>query len=107
MSTAFQPCTTVDSGWRPAAASTPNFRTEGRDLVVELRRWNAADAGELRPAHDLVEEMGAVLEGRFELVSDDDRYALGAGEGILVPAGAARRWKLLTESGVLYRVFPR
>jgi hypothetical protein len=108
MSDAFEVCSTADSGWRPDdAATAPQFRAEGRDLVVELRRWERADIAQLAPAPGLAEEVGAVLNGRFELVSDGERHELAQGSGILIPPGAARTWRLLSNSGVLYRVYPK
>jgi len=107
MSATFRACTTADSGWRPNAASSPDFRAEGDELAVELRRWTAAEIGALQAPRGLAEEMGAVLEGRFELACDDERYELGPGDGLLIPAGASRAWRMLSDSGVLYRVFPR
>ena len=104
---AVRPCTVADSGWRPGASSAPCFRTEGHDLVVELRRWTPGDIAQLAPPRELNEEVGAVLEGRFELVCEDERHELAAGSGILVPPGAPRTWRLLSDSGVLYRVFPK
>jgi hypothetical protein len=106
MSPAFELCSTEDSGWRPADETTePRFRTEGRDLVVELRRWNAGDIAELAAPPNLGEEVGAVLNGRFELTTGDERHELVPGSGILIPPGEARTWRLLSDSGVLYRVF--
>ena len=108
MSGAFEACSTADSGWRPGdAAAAPRFRTEGRDLVVELRRWEPGDIGQLTPPPGLAEEVGAVLDGRFELVSGGERHELASGSGILIPPGAPRTWRLLSASGVLYRVFPK
>ncbi len=108
MSSAFETLSTADSGWRPDDTATkPQFRTEGRALVVELRRWERGDIVQLAPPPDLAEEVGAVLDGRFELVSDGERHELAPGSGILIPPGVARTWRLLTDSGVLYRVFPK
>jgi hypothetical protein len=108
MSAPFQPCTAADSGWRPDDAETaPQFTAEGQELAVELRRWTKADIATLAAPRDLGEEMGAVLNGRFELICEDDRYELEPGGGILIPPAAPRTWRLLSESGVLYRVFPR
>jgi quercetin dioxygenase-like cupin family protein len=49
--------------------------------------------------------MGAVLEGRFALVCGDETHELLAGDGIVIPPGEARAWRLLSERGVLYRVW--
>jgi len=106
MSTAFELCSTDDSGWRPGdEATAPHFRTQGRDLIVELRRWNVSDIADLAPPPNLGEEVGAVLDGRFELTTGDERHELAAGSGILIPPGEPRTWRLLSGSGVLYRVF--
>ena len=108
MSAAFERCSTEDSGWRPADEATdPHFRTQCRALAVELRRWNASDIAELTAPPNLGEEVGAVLNGRFELTMGDERHELAPGSGILIPPGEARTWRLLSDSGVLYRVFPK
>jgi mannose-6-phosphate isomerase-like protein (cupin superfamily) len=107
MSAEFRPCTTADTGWRPDEETALDFRAEGSELAVELKRWTREDIAQLDAAPGLVEEMGAVLGGRFELVCEEERYELEAGGGILIPAGVPRRWRLLSETGVLYRVFPR
>jgi hypothetical protein len=108
MSATFVRAMTADSGWRPHDPQTaPDFRADGRDLVVELRRWHKGDIGALTPPPNLNEEVGAVLDGRFELLCGDERHELAAGSGILIPPGEDRTWRLLSESGVLYRVFPR
>jgi hypothetical protein len=108
VSAAFRPCTAADTGWRPGdETAAPDFRADGSELTVELKRWTSEGIAHLEPPRGLGEEMGAVLDGRFELVCEGDRYDLEAGAGILIPAGAPRSWRLLSENGVLYRVFPR
>jgi hypothetical protein len=108
VSATFRPCTAADSGWRPGdEATAPHFRAEGLELAVELRRWTQDDIATLVAPRDLGEEMGAVLNGRFELICEDDRYELEPGGCILIPPAAPRAWRLLSETGVLYRVFPR
>jgi mannose-6-phosphate isomerase-like protein (cupin superfamily) len=106
MSTAFRPCTVADSGWKPDDPQTMlNFHGEGAELAVELRLWTRRDIAQIAPPPGLGEEMAAVLSGRFELVCDDERYQLAAGDGLLIPTGASRSWRLQTETGVLYRVY--
>jgi quercetin dioxygenase-like cupin family protein len=96
-------CTTEDSGWRPEGASTDvNFRTRGKDLVVELRQWR--DGETLEIAASPGDELAAVLGGSFELCCGEERHVLEAGSGILIPCGEAHRWRLLSEKGTLYRV---
>lgn len=108
MKATFPPITVADSGWRPGdPASQPAFRTEGRHLVVELRRWTRDDIDTLAPPRALGEELAAVLEGEFELVAGDERHVVAAGNGMLIPPGEPRTWRLRSEAGVLYRVFLR
>jgi hypothetical protein len=108
VSATFEPCTAADSGWRPGDETTaPHFRADGRELAVELRRWTREDIATLAAPRELGEEMGAVLNGSFEIICEDERYELQAGAGILIPPAAPRTWRLLSETGVLYRVFLR
>lgn len=111
MSAAFRHASAEDTGWRPAdvssaapAARALEFHTSGRDLVVELRRWHAGETRAIVDPGELDEELGAVLEGRYELVCGDERYELEPGSGILVPPGEPRTWRVLSDEGVLYRV---
>jgi len=108
MSTAALPnCVTHASDWAPGAPAGPlAFQTRGLGLEVELRRWDAGQAQTLVAA-DIGEEVGAVLEGSFELRCGDECHELHAGSGILIPPGVSRCWRLLSESGVLYRVVGR
>jgi quercetin dioxygenase-like cupin family protein len=103
MNAPFRACAVARSGWNPGAASEVDFQTKGRDLAVELRRWSEGQIFDVVAASELGEEMGAVLEGRFELACGDERYELGAGSGILVPENEPRTWRALSD-GVLYRV---
>jgi mannose-6-phosphate isomerase-like protein (cupin superfamily) len=96
-------CQTSDSGWRPTGASYPvDFHTSGKDLAVELREWRDGETLDVAPSTG--DELGAVLNGRFELVCGDERHVLEAGGGILIPRGEAHQWRLLSERGTLYRV---
>lgn len=97
-------CVVLDSGWLPGRDTQMNsFEAGGVLLVAKLRRWSAGDTDE-RPFQHLPEEMGAVLDGVFELVCGDERYVLEAGDGILIPAHEARTWRLLSDHGAVYRV---
>jgi mannose-6-phosphate isomerase-like protein (cupin superfamily) len=97
----FARCAAEDSAWRPDRVTAPDFRMRGQVLSVELRRW----ARDETVAASGPEEVGAVLEGRFELCCGEERYELEDGQGIVIPPRAARCWRALSESGVLYRVF--
>jgi mannose-6-phosphate isomerase-like protein (cupin superfamily) len=98
-------CRAEDSGWRPDVGGEPDLRTRGEHLDVELRAWRRGEQVEIASAPHVSEELGAVLEGRFELVCGDERYELEAGAGILIPPREGHRWTLLSDHGVLYRVF--
>lgn len=103
MTTGFAPFVAFDSAWRPEGHPAPNLGIRGETLSVELHRWaedETAAADATAP-----EEVGAVLEGRFELSCGDERYELGEGQGIVIPPGAPRSWRTLSPTGVLYRVF--
>ena len=52
----------------------------------------------------LGEEVGAILEGQFDILAAGEAYCLSAGEAILIPPKEARRFQCLSERGVLYRV---
>ncbi len=95
-------CKVYDSSWRPGVA-TENLAVgvSGQKLKLELVRWKQGQSLDV-PA-DAGEEMGAVLEGRFELRCGDEVHVLTPGLGLLIPAGHEHRWTAL-EPGVLYRV---
>jgi hypothetical protein len=99
-------CITQATDWAPGAAPKAlAFQTRGLGLDVELCRWDAGDVQNV--AASLGEEMGAVLEGSFEMRCGDECHELHAGSGILIPPGVSRCWRLLSDSGVLYRVVGR
>jgi mannose-6-phosphate isomerase-like protein (cupin superfamily) len=98
-------CATVDTGWRPGDASPQRFSAHGGELAVELIS-STAEAG-LALTETREEEMGAALEGRFVLTCGEETHELAAGQGILIPAGEPRQWRLMSETGVLYRVWRR
>jgi mannose-6-phosphate isomerase-like protein (cupin superfamily) len=105
VSSAVNLCSTGESGWKPGHPNTGvAFQTHGVVLAVELRHWAGGETLDVRERTELCEEMGAVLEGRYELLCGDERYELAAGDGILVPPGEPRTWRVLSEAGVLYRV---
>ena len=103
MTAGFAPFTAFDSAWRPAGHPAPNLSVRGEVLAVELRRW--AEDETVVADTTAPEEVGAVLEGRFELRCGEELYVLAEGQGIVIPPGAPRRWRALAASGVLYRVF--
>ena len=60
-----------------------------RKIIDEEHRRRLREIfNELKPPRGLGEEMGAVLNGRFELICEDDRYDLEAGAGILICSGS-------------------
>lgn len=96
-------CTVVDTGWRPGKYTAVAFEQHVAELAVALTHMNRGDL--IRPVSGVAEEMAAVLEGRFALVCGGETLEFVAGEGVLVPRGEERAWQLLSERGVLYRVW--
>ena len=93
-------CRVQASGWSAHSSGDVAFSAKGEVLTSELRRWRGREVLEQSGP----EEVGAVLEGCFELQCGDERHELAAGDGILIPAGEAHRWQVVSETGVLYRV---
>lgn len=95
--------TLEDTGWRPDVSTPIAFQIAGTDLDAELKNWPKGtvevSASDLAP-----EELGAVLGGQFELTCGDEKYVLKPGDGLLIPRGEPRVWRVLSEEGVLYRV---
>ncbi|KMM85655.1 hypothetical protein TU78_09600 [Pseudomonas taetrolens] len=56
---------------------------------------------------DLGEEVGAVVEGSFDVFAADECYSLSAGEAIIIPPHEPRRWVCTSAAGLLYRVIVR
>jgi quercetin dioxygenase-like cupin family protein len=96
-------CSVVDTGWRLGQNRPVAFEQRAEELAVSLTRVAHGDS--IGSASGLAEEMGAVLEGRFGLVSGGESHELSAGDGIVIPRGEERVWRLLSERGVLYRVW--
>ncbi|CAB3677998.1 hypothetical protein LMG24238_02465 [Paraburkholderia sediminicola] len=55
----------------------------------------------------LGEEVGAVLEGRVDIVAAHEHYVLSEGEAILIPPNEPRRYTCVSDRCVLYRVTVR
>jgi ethanolamine utilization protein EutQ (cupin superfamily) len=55
----------------------------------------------------LGEEVGAVLEGRIDIVAAHEHYVLSEGEAILIPPNQPRRYTCVSDRCVLYRVTVR
>jgi quercetin dioxygenase-like cupin family protein len=55
-------------------------------------------------ADELGEEVGAVLEGEFDVDAAGEHYRLSAGQVIVIPSGEPRRYEGRSARGVLYRV---
>jgi quercetin dioxygenase-like cupin family protein len=96
-------CSVVDTGWRFGQSEPVACEQRAEELAVTLTRVVHGDP--IGSASGLAEEMGAVLEGRFALVCGDETHELLAGDGVVIPPGEARAWRLLSERGVLYRVW--
>jgi mannose-6-phosphate isomerase-like protein (cupin superfamily) len=50
------------------------------------------------------EEVGAVVNGRFELIFDDETRTLDTGQAAAIDQGQPHVWRCVSEAGVLYRV---
>lgn len=55
----------------------------------------------------LGEEVGAILEGTFEVDAAGEHYELTAGEAIVIPPHEPRAWRCVSDKGVLYRAIVR
>ncbi|VVP94105.1 hypothetical protein PS918_03532 [Pseudomonas fluorescens] len=56
---------------------------------------------------DLGEEVGAIIEGSFDVFAADECYSLSAGEAIVIPPHEPRRWVCTSANGLLYRAIVR
>jgi quercetin dioxygenase-like cupin family protein len=57
--------------------------------------------------NDLGEEVGAIVEGNFDVFAADECYSLSAGEAIVIPPHEPRRWVCTSATGLLYRAIVR
>ncbi|MGU7768635.1 cupin domain-containing protein [Burkholderia sp. MR1-5-21] len=98
-------CTNLPAGtqWADAALAPAAYEVSGASLDASVTVLEA-DCVVGSDAPTAGEEVGAVLEGRFEVEAAGERYVLCRGEGIVIPPGAPRRWRCLTARGVVYRV---
>lgn len=56
---------------------------------------------------DLGEEVGAIVEGSFDVFAAGEVYTLSAGEAIIIPPDEPRRWVCTSATGLLYRAIVR
>ncbi len=77
----------------------------GETLVTAVTACRRDDriADPVSPA-GWTEEVGAVVQGRFELIFDDETRALDAGQAAAIDQGQPHAWRCVSERGVLYRV---
>jgi hypothetical protein len=104
VSTSIDEFTMLETGWKPTSGSDAAFAAQGAALQADLRALTAASPVIINLA-GTAEEVAAILEGRFELRSEDDFYTLSAGQAVLIPPGAPRNWHLVSPRGTLYRVW--
>ncbi|NBA94842.1 hypothetical protein [Pseudomonas sp. R5(2019)] len=78
----------------------------GDAFDLQLRRFVQGEAVE-GGISDLGEEVGAIVEGSFDVFAADESYSLSAGEAILIPAHEPRRWVCTSAQGLLYRAIVR
>ncbi|MGV2290452.1 cupin domain-containing protein [Trinickia sp. YCB016] len=98
-------CVRLDAGSRWSDPSVPKamYAASGEALDVSIRVFDADESIEAAE-QALGEEIGAILDGEFEVEAAGERYVLRAGEAILIPPGAKRRWRCRSARGVAYRV---
>lgn len=78
----------------------------GDAFDIQLRRFDLGDTVE-GGISDLGEEVGAVVEGSFDILAAGESYSLTAGEAIAIPPHEPRRWICTSDQGVLYRAIVR
>src|SRR5271170_4856005 len=77
----------------------------GDTLIAAVATCNRDDRlGNALSPSGWTEEVGAVVEGRFELIFNDETHLLDAGQAAAIDNGQPHEWKCLSERGVLYRV---
>lgn len=87
-------------------ASSAMQTADGNALAAAIQllsRDETVDFGE----DVLGEEVGAVLEGRVDVVAAHEHYILSEGEAILIPPNEPRRYTCVSDRCVLYRVTVR
>jgi quercetin dioxygenase-like cupin family protein len=82
-------------------------RIRGKHFDIEFVRLGSGETVDRSPGAAAGEEVAAVLEGALHVESGDERYVLGAGEGIVIPPGQGSRWSAPENGGLLYRVTVR
>jgi mannose-6-phosphate isomerase-like protein (cupin superfamily) len=98
-------CVRVDAGSRWSDRGIPKavYAASGEALDVSIRVFDR-DETVAASGQTPGEEIGAILEGEFDVEAAGERYVLRAGEAILIPPGAPRRWRCRSTRGVAYRV---
>lgn len=78
----------------------------GDAFDLQLRPFACGDVVE-GGISDLGEEVGAVVEGSFDVFAAGESYSLSAGEAIIIPPNELRRWVCTSAQGLLYRAIVR
>lgn len=101
-------CTRLAAGdkWPDASCPEKMYQASGSAFDTAIRVFAAGETLEFA-AGTLGEEVGAILDGRFEILAAGEHYTLSRGEAILIPPAEARRFCCVSERGVLYRVTNR
>lgn len=81
-------------------------RVHGDAFDLQLRPFVLGESL-MGGAGELGEEVGAVVEGSFDVFAADECYSLSAGEAIIIPEHEPRRWVCTSAAGLLYRAIVR
>jgi mannose-6-phosphate isomerase-like protein (cupin superfamily) len=91
----------------PKAVASSAMQTADGDALAAVTQLLSRDETVEFAEDVLGEEVGAVLEGRVDIVAAHEHYVLSEGEAILIPPNEPRRYKCVSDRCVLYRVTVR
>ncbi|MVV51681.1 hypothetical protein EJA72_26055 [Pseudomonas sp. PB120] len=90
----------------PPLESAEDSQISGDAFDLQLRPFVQGESV-MDGISDLGEEVGAVVEGSFDVFAADECYSLSAGEAIVIPPHEPRRWVCTSAKGLLYRAIVR
>jgi quercetin dioxygenase-like cupin family protein len=90
----------------PPLEPVDGSRVSGDAFDLQLRPFVRGESV-MGGISDLGEEVGAIVEGSFDVFAADECYSLTAGEAIVIPPHEPRRWVCTSAKGLLYRAIVR
>jgi len=90
----------------PSPEPVEGSRVSGDAFDLQLRPFVQGESV-MGGISDLGEEVGAIVEGSFDVFAADECYSLTAGEAIVIPPHEPRRWVCTSAKGLLYRAIVR